>query len=785
VVESSGEPAIAPDLKVEIGGGIAFDAAAMGINNQEEQEESGNNERQADTAGTSDGKIPGGLRRQTAGAERIPGGVGGAHGDNHNMGNDSDSSSAVDNGESGEESDQVDTGTLADSSIDSGNAAESQSFLAADGAGGLPDGAIPLTGEAIKQKFRKSRALFRKTEDGKDLVDGPAQPKARSLKKPPEEIKIPENPLKNKDKPFYESEVDAIAKSYQAKVDDELGIYKFGKIVDWGNINVKAIAERLCVLGERMCDIQLFPYQREYALRAFESILLNDGEEITALFSRQSGKSTTIAMVCATCMVLLPILAKHFPQLVQFEKGVMIGVFAPTEEQAKTIGANIHRFLKNEKAQEVMDDTDISMWYSDYTVTNGQISSFVRVQSAAPSTKVESKTYHIIIIDEAQDVSEDKIVRSIHPMAAATSGSIFKIGTPVPTQCEFYEAILRNKRLIYDSGSKVRNHFEFDYKVVIKYNERYKKFIEKEIRRYGTDSDYFRMSYGLEWLLDKGMAITLDKFETAMKDPAGTFEFSGRESHVYVAGLDLAKKYDSTVLTIIRLERKLKSELPKHFNTDEFSESDFYRKHVVNWYEFEGNGWEDQIDAIVNVCYQFPTLLNLAIDGTGVGDPIYEMISRRLQNRDVVVDSVIFSQKSKHALAQTFYSNLKNGNIRIPSHQSARKSKRWEKFYNQMLAAEKQWSGNYMYLTHPDVTGAKDDYVQSLLLALHAADLCLNGGQVAVGPNLLYTKALGEEQDSRADIFEDRTYHPSEVKGLNNFRRLAKEGRIQFNRAGA
>jgi phage FluMu gp28-like protein len=181
------------------------------------------------------------------------------------------------------------------------------------------------------------------------------------------------------------------------------------------------------------------------------------------------------------------------------------------------------------------------------------------------------------------------------------------------------------------------------------------------------------------------------------------------------------------------------------------------------------------------VCRDFPTLLNLAIDGTGVGDPIYEMISRRLQHRDVAVESVIFSQKSKHALAQGFYANLKNGSIRIPSHQSARKSKRWEKFYQQMLAAEKRWSGNYMYITHPDVSGAKDDYVQSLLLALHAADVCLNGGQVSVGDNLLYSKALGEEDDSRADILEDRQYKSNEVVGLQKFRSLAKQGRISFS----
>ena len=37
--------------------------------------------------------------------------------------------------------------------------------------------------------------------------------------------------------------------------------------------------------------------------------------------------------------------------------------------------------------------------------------SYVRIHSAAPQAKVESKTYHIIIIDEAQDVSDEKVLK--------------------------------------------------------------------------------------------------------------------------------------------------------------------------------------------------------------------------------------------------------------------------------------------------------------------------------------------------------------------------------------
>jgi hypothetical protein len=87
-------------------------------------------------------------------------------------------------------------------------------------AGGSPDKGVRFTKEGIRAKFVQSGAVV-------------APPKSRAKKLPEQEdVKIPENKLKNKDKPFYESEVDAIAKSYQAKLDDKLENYRFGKIVD-------------------------------------------------------------------------------------------------------------------------------------------------------------------------------------------------------------------------------------------------------------------------------------------------------------------------------------------------------------------------------------------------------------------------------------------------------------------------------------------------------------------------------------------------------------------------
>ena len=89
----------------------------------------------------------------------------------------------------------------------------------------------------------------------------------------------------------------------------------------------------------------LHPYQRPLARRIMESVIIGDGEEITALAARQSGKTETIANTIATMMILLPRLAKMYPDLLgKFRDGIKVGMFAPVSDQAQTVfGRTVNR----------------------------------------------------------------------------------------------------------------------------------------------------------------------------------------------------------------------------------------------------------------------------------------------------------------------------------------------------------------------------------------------------------------------------------------------------------
>ena len=80
-------------------------------------------------------------------------------------------------------------------------------------------------------------------------------------------------------------------------------------------------------------------------------------------------------------------------------------------------------------------------------------------------------------------------------MGAAYNATICKIGTATTFKGDFYEAIQRNKKEYEQGKLRLRNHFEYNYKVVMKYNPKYAKYIEREKRSLGETSDAFRMSY--------------------------------------------------------------------------------------------------------------------------------------------------------------------------------------------------------------------------------------------------------------------------------------------------
>jgi hypothetical protein len=459
------------------------------------------------------------------------------------------------------------------------------------------------------------------------------------------------------------------------------------------------LIKRTILFCEELWGKELRPYQRSMSYRIVESLILNDAEEITGLMARQSGKSEVVATTLAGCMILFPILAKTYPIMEQFKEGLMVGLFAPVEEQSELVFSRIATRLSSERAVAILSDPEIDEKVEGKSrvirLSNG---SFCRRQTANPRAKIEGSTYHIIVIDEAQEADEMVVRKSVHPMLAANAGTMVKIGTPGYTKGDFYKAINLNKRR---QRGKRSNHFEYDHKVVSKYNPAYRKFIEKEKIRLGEDSEEFQMSYALKWMLERGMLITEDDLDMLADRSMGLVKAWHRTP--VVVGIDPARVKDSTVVTVCWVDW-------------DYPDPAGYREHrILNWMEIHNTAWEEQYFQIMEFLDPYDIAF-VGVDAQGMGSAVADRLQRLLGSRCEVTayssDAKNQSDRWKH-LIQLIQRRM----LIYPGHSKARRTRVWRNFRQQMSDAEKVMKGQYLLVEAPNEREAHDDYVDSLALA--------------------------------------------------------------------
>lgn len=169
------------------------------------------------------------------------------------------------------------------------------------------------------------------------------------------------------------------------------------------------LADALVTIGEKMYGVPLYDYQRDPAIRIIYSMLVNDGGEITMLFARQSGKSEIFTFCIIIIGVFFPVLAKFLPELDHFKTGVKMGLIAPQLDQVETVYSRCMERLWSDEVIEFMSDKDIDDKPLSTVHFKLRSGSFLKAQSGAKQSKIESKTYHIVFIDECQDMDTEKV----------------------------------------------------------------------------------------------------------------------------------------------------------------------------------------------------------------------------------------------------------------------------------------------------------------------------------------------------------------------------------------
>jgi hypothetical protein len=474
------------------------------------------------------------------------------------------------------------------------------------------------------------------------------------------------------------------------------------------------LSHALIILGQKITGITLYSYQYEPVYRIIYSLLVGDGAEITLLFARQSGKSEAIVFCVIVIGVFFPVLAKYFKELEYFKDGVKMGAFAPQLDQINTIYSRCVERIWSDKTLMYISDPEINDFPTYKTRFVLKSGSFLFAQSGAKQSKIESKTYHIIFIDESQDMDTYKVRKSIIPMTAATFGTIVRLGTPNRVRGDFYHTISNNKnrdRKLRTAKINNQLHFEYDYKKIVdakkiqfkkdakKFHLLYEKAVKRDANSMGINSDEFRMSYGLEWLLDIGMFITENRLEDLVYDKRINFP-TLKENDFVVAGLDIASSRNSTVLTIGILDNPT-------------SDLDFRpTKTILAWIELEGLDYEYQFEILFDVLQQFRVSV-LYGDNTGVGRALMDRLVYHLSDIIFIVP-YIFTPQTKSDMWKALDEDINARRIVIPANKTARSKKEFLKFEEQMLNLQKTWKGNLMVCQKN--AGYSDDYCDSLAL---------------------------------------------------------------------
>lgn len=493
-----------------------------------------------------------------------------------------------------------------------------------------------------------------------------------------------------------------------AKIDEEQLKEEFaGKSVSF---DAHDITRKIIEFGKILTGISLYKYQEEAVYAIIYSVITFSGDVKTMLFSRQSGKSEAMAFIVDTLCVILPALGKFMPDLEQFATGFRVGLFAPQSDQVQTTYSRAMTRMNSANAEMVLQDPDIDVYLESSARLELSNGSYLAGQVASKQSKIESKTYDLVIVEEAQDVDDLIVSKSIEPMLSSTAGTLIKVGTTGMFKNHFWYEIQHNRQLDRKvKDPRIRNHFEFDYKRIIKdrreqyeidhrrFHLNYEADILRKKARWGEDSQSFKLAYALIWDLESGMLLTDKEYNGIINRKLG-LQMPSNYDRV-VAGLDIGKSPAETVLTIGKVTYSKDDPFDKTY------------KQILAWVALGGLDYEAQHHVIMDCIVEF-NISSLFADYTGVGKAVVDRLMYAC-GEYVDITPYTFTSQSKSDMWFNFVSEIQTKHLIVPANKKVRESTEYMKFEEQMKNCQKYFNGAYMVCEKSE--GYFDDFVDSCL----------------------------------------------------------------------
>lgn len=479
-------------------------------------------------------------------------------------------------------------------------------------------------------------------------------------------------------------------------------------MIEFKTLNTKQL-EKIYLLRDAFFkkhhDFPLTKSQKKVSNVIIRKVLNNEGGSIYVEFSRQQGKTTIISLTCEFLMVFYFQIARKFD--LPHTKFFNIGIFAPQKEQAKTDFDKIKMFLDDIK------DKGYDFTFNEF---NGNTVTFksehyperkIFCFSASPTSKTESKTLNLIILEEAQLLLDEKIDNTISPMGAHTRAVKIFIGTAGYKKCRYHTGITKEKPenvIISDYKTAIKERKELFEKTGNPIFLNYEKHIMEEMATLGEDSDAFRTQYALEWVLERGQFITYQQLLNLI-NPNKDFELEGHwgQGETLFVGIDWGKAHDSTVVTIIRGNGE-----------------------IVDWLELKGDEYNKQYEKIKNFLAPKYTaaIKKIYCDATGNQDMGVDQLRSMFKKFGIPVIGVKFTAQSKDEMYKNLYDLMvpkmiddriiEEAIIVIPKKDSKEK----DRFLIQFSDLQKDYNNNMWKCEAPEGTNFFDDFPDSMALAV-------------------------------------------------------------------
>lgn len=418
----------------------------------------------------------------------------------------------------------------------------------------------------------------------------------------------------------------------------------------------------------------LRPYQRRVFLPLLRGLLTIRHEQFTLLMPRQSGKNQLAATLVTALL------------LTHARRGGSIVVCAPTFRPQAAISLERTRAILEPAARRAR----IAPSYEDHRIRCGNAEAIFL--SASGQAQVAGHTASIALLaDEAQDIDADWFDRQFRPMAASTGAPALLFGTPWDGHSLLERAIASN------AGRTIAGiplHHTVTWQEVARDVPIYGHYIERERQRLGAQNPLFLSQYELIAARQVSRLFS----QSALEQLEGSHPLlrAPRAGERYIGGLDPAGSGpDATVLAIGRLMPGRRLEIVA----------------FERWHEGDLAAFAPRVAAIA----AHWGLERLAIDATGLGQPLAALLAEQLGRR---LEPVTFTVHEKSALGWELVAAAESGRLAIPARGEA--PAEWRECREQLETCQRELRhGGILHWSAPP--GRHDDYVAALALCLRAA----------------------------------------------------------------